>query len=90
MKPRGEHTIRVCLGTACYVKKAEEILLKFQQKLGIILDQVTPDLKFSLEAVRCLGVCGLAPVIVVDQDTYGMMDATKIKPLLAMYNEMKL
>jgi len=90
MKPRGEHTIRVCLGTACYVKKAEEILLKLQQKLGITLDEVTPDLKFSLEAVRCLGVCGLAPVVVVDHDTYGMMDATKIKPLLAMYNEMKL
>ena len=85
MKPRGEHTVRVCLGTACYVKKAEEILLKFQQELGITLDEVTYDLKFSIEAVRCLGVCGLAPVVVVDQDTYGMMDQTRVKPLLAMY-----
>jgi NADH:ubiquinone oxidoreductase subunit E len=89
MKPRGEHTVRVCLGTACFVKKAEEIMLKVQQELGINIDEVTPDLKFSLEAVRCLGVCGLAPVVVVDQDTYGMMDTAKVKPLLTMYQEMK-
>lgn len=85
MKPRGEHTIRVCLGTACYVKKAEEILLKLQQELRITLDEVTSDLKFSIEAVRCLGVCGLAPVVMVDQDTYGMMDQAKVKPILTMY-----
>ena len=80
MKPKGEHTIRMCLGTACYVKKAEEILAKIKERLGIELDEVTDDRKFSLEAVRCLGVCGLAPVVMMDQDTYGMMEVNKVEP----------
>ena len=85
MKPKGEHTIRMCLGTACYVKKAEEILAKIKERLGIELDEVTDDRKFSLEAVRCLGVCGLAPVVMMDQDTYGMMEVNKVDPLINMY-----
>ena len=85
MTPRGDHTIRVCLGTACYVKRAEEIMEKLKNELGIDIDEVTEDKKFSLEAVRCLGACGLAPVVVVDQDTYGMVDDKKVKDLLELY-----
>jgi NADH:ubiquinone oxidoreductase subunit E/CheY-like chemotaxis protein len=85
MNPRGDHTIRVCLGTACYVKRAEEIVRKLSDLLDVELDGVTEDRKFSLEAVRCLGACGLAPVVVIDQDTYAMVDSKKVKNLIDLY-----
>jgi len=72
--PRGRHIIRVCLGTACYVKGSKQILEQLQRELDVEVGGVTRDRKFSLEAVRCLGACGLAPVMVVDSDTYGMVD----------------
>ena len=65
MKPKGKHSVKVCLGTACYVKRAEEILDKLRETLNIDVGEVTLDKKFSLESVRCLGACGLAPVVVV-------------------------
>jgi len=85
MKPKGRHNIRVCLGTACYVKGAEEIVHKFSEGLQIEIGGMTSDKKFSLETVRCLGACGLAPVVVVDKDTYGSINPVKSLDLLEDY-----
>ncbi|MBI5141781.1 MAG: NAD(P)H-dependent oxidoreductase subunit E [Nitrospirae bacterium] len=85
MKPRGDHNIRVCLGTACYVKRAEEILRNLKEGLGIGVGEVTPDRKFSLEEVRCLGACGLAPVVVVDHDTFGGIDPKNSMEIVEKY-----
>ncbi len=86
MKPKGRHNIRVCLGTACYVKGAEEILKKVKEKLNIDVGEVTKDRTFSLESVRCLGACGLAPVVVVDKETYGDVTQKKVEEILAHYS----
>jgi NADH:ubiquinone oxidoreductase subunit E len=85
MTPRGKHVIRVCLGTACYVKRAEEIVQKLAQALSINIGGVTADRKYSLEGVRCLGACGLAPVAVVGEDTYGLLDPVKVTDILKNY-----
>ncbi|MDA8170178.1 MAG: NAD(P)H-dependent oxidoreductase subunit E [Nitrospiraceae bacterium] len=85
MKPKGRHNVRVCLGTACYVKRSEEILAKLRDRLKIDIGEVTPDRKFSLESVRCLGACGLAPVVVVDKDTHGSVNPVKALDILAQY-----
>lgn len=74
MKPRGKYNVRVCLGTACFVKRSEEIYKRLQQELGIVEGEVTPDMKFSLEGVRCIGCCGLAPAMMVNEDTYGLLE----------------
>jgi NADH:ubiquinone oxidoreductase subunit E len=74
MKPRGKYNIRVCLGTACFVKRSEDIYKRLQQELGIHEGEVTPDMKFSLEGVRCIGCCGLAPAMMVNEDTYGLLE----------------
>ncbi|HUJ19444.1 MAG TPA: NAD(P)H-dependent oxidoreductase subunit E [Nitrospirota bacterium] len=83
--PRGKHVIRVCLGTACYVKRSEEILDKLKDELDIEVGEVTRDKKYSIEAVRCLGACGLAPVVVIGQDTYGDVAATKVMDIVKKY-----
>jgi NADH-quinone oxidoreductase subunit E len=83
--PRGKHVIRVCLGTACYVKRSEEILDKIKDELELEVGEVTRDKKYSLEAVRCLGACGLAPVVVIGQDTYGDVAATKVMEIVNKY-----
>jgi len=83
--PRGKHVIRVCLGTACYVKRSEEILDKIKDELDLEVGEVTRDKKYSLEAVRCLGACGLAPVVVIGQDTYGDVAATKVMDIIKKY-----
>ncbi len=83
--PRGKHVIRVCLGTACYVKRSEEILDKIKDELDLEVGEVTRDKKYSLEAVRCLGACGLAPVVVIGQDTYGDVAATKVMDIINKY-----
>ena len=83
--PRGKHVIRVCLGTACYVKRSEEILEKIKGELDLEVGEITRDKKYSLEAVRCLGACGLAPVVVVGQDTYGDVAATKVMDIIKKY-----
>lgn len=83
--PRGKHVIRVCLGTACYVKRSEEIVDKLKTELGVQVGEITKDGKYSLEAVRCLGACGLAPVVVVGQDTYGDVAATKVMDIVKKY-----
>jgi len=75
--PRGKYIIRVCLGTACYVRGARQILEQLQRELDVEVGGITRDRKFSLEAVRCLGACGLAPVMVIGHDTYGMVNPGK-------------
>ncbi len=85
MVPRGRHNIRVCLGTACYVRGGQKLLERLQEILGIKPGGCTEDRRFSLETVRCLGACGLAPVIVVDEDTHGQMKPAKLEGVLALY-----
>ena len=85
MVPRGKHNVRVCLGTACYVRGSQRLLGRLSEILGIAPGGCTEDRLFSLETVRCLGACGLAPVIVVDADTHGQMKPTKLEGILAQY-----
>ncbi len=85
MKPRGDHNIRVCLGTACYVKRVEKTIAKIKEQLKIDVGDVTEDKKFSLETVRCLGACGLAPVMVIDDETFGAISPKKVTEILNQY-----
>ncbi len=85
LTPKGRHTIRVCLGTACYVKGAKEVMGRIRQIYNIEPGDTTEDRRFSMEAVRCLGACGLAPVIVVDQDTHGGMTPDAVADILEQY-----
>ena len=87
LSPKGEHNISVCLGTACYVKGSGQILDKFKEKLGIDVDECTPDGKFSLEACRCLGACGLAPVLTVNGEVYGRLVPDDVDKIIAKYSE---
>lgn len=86
MIPRGKHVIRVCLGTACYVRGGQNILDRMSQILKIEPGGCTEDRNFSLETVRCLGACGLAPVVVIDADTHGQVKPAKLEQVLAKYN----
>jgi len=83
--PKGRHTIRVCLGTACYVKGGKKILSGIQKELGIGVKETTPDRRFSIEVNRCMGACALAPVLRVDDDIYGRVSASKIPEILTKY-----
>ena len=85
MTPRGKHTVRVCLGTACYVRGGKAIAETLQKDLGINEGETTPDRMFTLETIRCLGACGLGPVVVVDEDVHGRMKPSKVKEILAQY-----
>jgi NADH-quinone oxidoreductase subunit E len=75
LKPKGRHLIKVCMGTACYVKGIKEVMQRISNEFNIQEGQTSEDRRFSLEAVRCLGACGLAPVMVVDGDTFGDVKA---------------
>jgi len=77
MKPRGKYTVNVCLGTACYVKGAARIVTILEEILGIKMGETTPDKIFTLSAVRCVGACSLAPVIVIGEDTFGRLETKK-------------
>ena len=85
MTPKGEHPISVCLGTACYVRGAEKVLDELKRQLGIGVGEVTPDGKFSLNCLRCVGACGLAPVIEVGEKVYGRVTPDHVKDILAEY-----
>jgi NADH-quinone oxidoreductase subunit E len=85
MVPRGRHTIRVCMGTACYVRGGKKNLDRLVHDLGIEPGDTTPDRRFSLETVRCLGACGLAPVTVIDEDTYKQVKTQKLHAMLKHY-----
>lgn len=86
LNPNGKHRVAVCLGTACYVKGSQNILEELEKQLGIKAGGTTADGNFTLEATRCLGCCGLAPVIVVDDEVYGRLVPADIKGILAKYN----
>ena len=85
MTPKGQYPISVCLGTACYVRGAEKVLDELKRQLGIGVGEVTPDGKFSLTCLRCVGACGLAPVIEVGEKVYGRMTPDRVKDVLAEY-----
>lgn len=86
MVPRGKHTVKCCLGTACYVRGGKKILEKLSGTLGIEPGETTADRLFSLETVRCLGACGLAPVITADDETFRHVKPTKVVELLKNYD----
>jgi len=85
MVPKGRHLIKVCLGTACYVRGSKNILKRLTDEFDLVPGQTTPDRRFSLETVRCLGACGLAPAVVVDTDTHGGVRPNKLGDILAKY-----
>ena len=86
LSPKGDYHIAVCLGTACYVKGSGQIYNKLQEVLGIGGDECTSDRKYSLTASRCIGACGLAPVLTVNEDVYGRLTVDDVKGIIAKYN----
>jgi NADH-quinone oxidoreductase subunit E len=87
LKPKGKHPIHVCLGTACHVRGAQRIIEKFERELGLKPGETSADQEFSLDAVRCVGCCGLAPVVMVGQDVHGKVSQTKVSGLLKKYQK---
>ena len=87
LNPKGDVSIAVCLGTACYVKGSGDILDKITQILGLPSGSTTPDGKYSLEATRCIGACGLAPVLTVNNEVYGKLTVADVEGILAQYKE---
>ena len=85
LKPKGEYVISVCTGTACYVKGAQLVLDEVKKQLGIESGETTADGKFSIQDTRCLGCCGLAPVMVINNDVYGRLEPADIADILAKY-----
>ena len=85
LNPKGQYKIQTCLGTACYVKGAGEIHERLEKELGIKSGECTPDARFSLDACRCIGACGLAPVIMINNDVYGRLTPDEIPQILAKY-----
>lgn len=86
LSPKGKYNISVCLGTACYVKGSGDIFQRLQEKLGIGPEECTQDGRFSLTAARCVGACGLAPVMMVNEDVYGRITVDDVEDILAKYN----
>ncbi len=87
LQPPGKHTIKVCQGTACHVRGGEKIVANLKDILGIKPGETTEDGLFSLESVRCLGCCGLSPVIMIDDETYGRVKPAKLGDILSKYQE---
>ena len=85
MTPRGRHTVRVCLGTACYVLGGKRIAEVIEKEFGIGEGGTTEDRRFTFEAVRCLGACGLGPVVVIDEDVHGRVKPSDIKDIMMQY-----
>ncbi len=85
LKPQGKYTIGVCMGTACYVKGSQAVLDELSKELGIEPGDTTEDYNFTLEATRCLGACGLAPVIMINDDVYGRLVPADIKGIIDNY-----
>lgn len=88
MTPKGKFPISICTGTACYVRGADNVLQEFKRQLGIEVGETTGDGKFSLSCLRCVGACGLAPVVLVGDKTYGRVSPEGVKEILEEYNEM--
>ena len=83
--PKGKYEIGICLGTACYVRGAQALVDEVKKDLNINVNQTSPDRKFSLIATRCIGACGLAPVLTVNEEVYGRLEAKDVKDILAKY-----
>ena len=83
--PTGRHGVKVCLGTACYVRGGQMVLKKTEKALGIKVGSTTDDRRYSLGVVRCIGACGLAPAVLIDDDVYGRVKTTKIAEILEKY-----
>ena len=84
-RPSGRHAIRVCLGTACHVRGGERILSALEEELKVKVGETTADGKFTLEVARCLGCCGLAPVMMIDDDAYGKLDPQKARQIVRSF-----
>jgi NADP-reducing hydrogenase subunit HndA len=87
MTPKGKHPISICLGTACYVRGAEKVMDEFKRQLSIANGETTSDGKFSLSSLRCVGACGLAPVVLVGEKVFGRVSPEDVKKILAEYND---
>lgn len=87
LNPKGQYPVAVCLGTACYVKGAGKLVEKLESILGIENGAITEDLKFSLEATRCIGACGLAPVLTIGEDVYGRLTPDMLPDIVAKYQK---
>ncbi len=87
MTPKGRHAISVCMGTACYVRGAEKVLDELKKQLNIKVGGVTEDGKFSLDSLRCVGACGLAPVLLIGEKVYGRVEPGQIKEILDSYTD---
>lgn len=87
LEPQGEHVIRVCMGTACHVNGAEDVLERFRNELDVLAGEVTDDGQFTLTTVRCVGACGLAPVVMVDDDVHGFSEPGEAASLIEDYEE---
>jgi len=85
MIPKGRHPISICTGTACYVRGAEKVLDEFKKRLSIKVGETSPDGKFSLSCLRCVGACGLAPVVLIGEKTYGRVSPEGVKDILKEY-----
>lgn len=86
-EPRGEYVINVCMGTACFVRGAAAVLEEFQNKLNIKVGETTPDGKFTLEVLRCVGACGLAPVVTINDRVYGHFTKDQVPKILSEYSK---
>ncbi|UWG99211.1 NADH-quinone oxidoreductase subunit NuoE [Dehalobacter sp. DCM] len=86
-EPKGKHTISVCMGTACFVKGADKILTLLKEKLGIQTNEITKDGLFGLKDVRCIGTCGMAPVMMIDDNVFGRVKAEDIESILETYRQ---
>jgi len=89
MTPRANYNISVCTGTACYVKGAGELLAKIREDVGIKVSELTDDRKFGLEATRCIGACGMAPVLTINEEVHGRLNADQLGEILEKYKEEK-
>ncbi|MDD2583973.1 MAG: NAD(P)H-dependent oxidoreductase subunit E [Bacteroidales bacterium] len=87
MTPKGRHAISICMGTACYVRGAEKIVDEFKEQLGIDVGGVTEDGKFSLDCLRCVGACGLAPVVLIGEKVYGRVETHQVKEIIESYKD---
>ncbi|MEW5847097.1 MAG: NADH-quinone oxidoreductase subunit NuoE [Bacteroidota bacterium] len=87
MIPKGKHPISICTGTACYVRGAEKVLDEFKRTLNIKVGETTPDGKFSLNCLRCVGACGLAPVVLIGEKVYGRVSPDGVKDIIKEYEE---
>jgi len=87
MTPKGKHPISICMGTACYVRGAEKVLEEFKKELGLQVGQTTDGGKFSLSSLRCVGACGLAPVVMVGNKTYGRVAPDDVRNILKEYEQ---